>query len=153
MNTILAPIDFSGVSRSVVAEAARLARFAKARIVLMHVVQLPVLPPDYTGLFENIEMYTAAAEKSADRNLSGLKVKLRAGGIPVKTVRLTGFPAPSILEQAKTEAANYIVIGSHGHTAFYDLLIGGTASGVLKRAACPVVVVPSPKNAPGKAKR
>jgi hypothetical protein len=51
------------------------------------------------------------------------------------------------------ECFRHYVIGSHGHTAFHDLLVGGTASGVLKRATCPVVVVPAPvrkKTKPGK---
>jgi universal stress protein A len=43
------------------------------------------------------------------------------------------------------------VLGSHGHTAFYDLLVGSTAAGVLKHAPCPVVVVPPP--APRKARK
>jgi nucleotide-binding universal stress UspA family protein len=34
------------------------------------------------------------------------------------------------------------VMGSHGHTAFYDLLVGSTTHAVLKRAKCPVVIVP-----------
>ena len=50
---------------------------------------------------------------------------------------------PEIIEQAQQLAADYIVIGSHGHTALHDLLAGGTASGVLKRATCPVVIIPA----------
>jgi nucleotide-binding universal stress UspA family protein len=37
------------------------------------------------------------------------------------------------------------VMGSHGHTALYDLLVGSTTHGVLMRAQCPVVIVPSAK--------
>lgn len=40
-------------------------------------------------------------------------------------------------------AADAIVLGSHGHGALYDLLVGSVAEGVLRRAPCPVVVVPS----------
>jgi nucleotide-binding universal stress UspA family protein len=36
-------------------------------------------------------------------------------------------------------------MGSHGHTAFYDLLVGSTTHGVLMRANCPVVIVPPEK--------
>jgi nucleotide-binding universal stress UspA family protein len=36
-------------------------------------------------------------------------------------------------------------MGSHGHGAFYDLLVGSTTQGVLKRATCPVVIVPTSK--------
>jgi nucleotide-binding universal stress UspA family protein len=64
--------------------------------------------------------------------------------VTAETVHVVGSPVPEIIEQAKTCAADYIVIGSHGHTAFYDLLVGSTANGVLKRAKCPVLIVPPP---------
>ena len=54
MNAILVPIDFSAVSQAVVKEAARLARLTKARVILMHVVQLPVIASDYGQSVENI---------------------------------------------------------------------------------------------------
>jgi nucleotide-binding universal stress UspA family protein len=41
--------------------------------------------------------------------------------------------------------ADFIVMGSHGHGALYNLLIGGTASGVIQKAPCPVVIVPTHK--------
>jgi nucleotide-binding universal stress UspA family protein len=147
MNTILVPIDFSGVSTAVVNEAARLARYVKGRIILLHVVQPPFVALDFGLTFENIAEYVVKAEKGADLPLSKLCVKLRARGLSAKAVRATGYPATSILEQANKRSANYIVIGSHGHTAFYDLLVGSTTSGVLKRATCPVVIVPSAKKA------
>ena len=153
MNAILVPIDFSAVSQAVVKEAARLARLTKARVILMHVVQLPVIASDYGQMFENIGVYTLAAEKDADRQLKRLGRKLRAGGLRAETVRLTGFPTLCILEQAKKRAVSHIVIGSHGHTAFFDLMVGSTTSGVLKRAACPVIVVPAKKKTPRKMSR
>jgi nucleotide-binding universal stress UspA family protein len=38
-------------------------------------------------------------------------------------------------------------MGSHGHNAFYDLLVGTTTHGVLRKATCPVVIVPPPQRA------
>jgi len=35
------------------------------------------------------------------------------------------------------------VVGSHGHGAFYDLLVGSTTHGLLLRASCPVLIVPA----------
>ena len=57
-------------------------------------------------------------------------------------MQLTGAPAPLILEEAEACGADYIVMGSHGHTPLYDLLVGTTTHGVLKKARCPVVIVP-----------
>lgn len=144
MNTILVPIDFSSVTSAVLREAARLARSTKARLILAHAVQPPVVATDY-GLLADIGFYLNALEKNADRRLASLQARLCATGLRVETVRFTGFPTTGILAEAKKRSAAYIVIGSHGHTAFHDLLVGSTTSGVLKRSTCPVVVVPAPK--------
>lgn len=144
MKTLLVPIDFSRVSRYVLAEAAKLARLTRSRIALLHVVQPPTVISDYGPVFESVVQFTAQAEKASARRLASLKAKLKAGGIQTVTVLKTGSPVFNILEQAKKLAAAYIVVGTHGHTAFYDLLVGSTTSGVLKRTTCPVLVVPTP---------
>jgi universal stress protein A len=144
MKTLLVPVDFSRVSRFVLAEAVSLARLARSRIVLLHVVQPPTVMTDYGPLLENVVQFTAEAEKNATRHLSRLRAKLKESGLAVDAILKTGTPVPHILEQAKKVSASYIVLGTHGHTAFYDLLVGSTTGGVLKRATCPVVVVPSP---------
>jgi nucleotide-binding universal stress UspA family protein len=59
------------------------------------------------------------------------------------TETVTGLAAEAIAEAARRFAADYIVMGSHGHTAFYDLVIGSTTHGVIQRAKCPVVIVPA----------
>ena len=148
MKNILVPVDFSPVSRRVVAEAARLARLIAGRIILLHVVQPPAIVTDYGPLLGEIIEYTGLAEKAADRRLARLSAKLHQRGQRARAVRATHYPVQRILEQAKKSGADYIVIGSHGHTAFYDLLVGSTTSGVLKRATCPVVVVPMPGRVP-----
>ena len=53
---------------------------------------------------------------------------------------------PHILKTAEEQRADFIVMGSHGHTAFYDFLVGSTTHGVLKSAPCPVVVLPRRKH-------
>jgi nucleotide-binding universal stress UspA family protein len=84
-----------------------------------------------------------------------LQQKYQSADLPVETVQLTGAPAPLILEEAESCGASYIVMGSHGHTPLYDLLVGTTTHGVLKRARCAVVIVPaeSKKTAKKKAKK
>jgi hypothetical protein len=34
------------------------------------------------------------------------------------------------------------VLGSHGHSALFETLVGGTAAGVIEGAKCPVIVIP-----------
>ena len=143
MKTILAPIDFSPASDGVVKEAARLARALNARIVLLAVIQPPVMMTEYAPLVENIAEVTAAGEKQAARALAKIESELAAEFISVESVQFVGSPIPHIVEQAQRVSADYIVMGSHGHTALYDLLVGSTTHGVLMRAKCPVIIVPA----------
>jgi nucleotide-binding universal stress UspA family protein len=144
MKTILAPIDFSEVSGAVVAEASALARAGSGRVVLLTVIQPPVISSDYAPLMENISEIMVCGERAASAHLAKIQERLEKESIPVETIQLTGAPVAQIVDQAKKISADYIVMGSHGHTAVYDLLVGSTTHGVLMRARCPVVIVPPP---------
>lgn len=142
MKTILAPIDFSPVSDAVIDAAQLLARATSARIVVLSVAQPPIVTSDYGPMLENIGEIVAASEKTLARRLKQLVKRVSTPELPVETVQLTGSPAALILAQAKIEDADYIVMGSHGHTALYDLLVGSTTHQVLRKAPCPVLIVP-----------
>ncbi len=140
MKTVLAPIDFSLVSRRVVDEAISVARAIGGRLVLLNVITpLPVLSESAEG---EPEGFTTRAEKNAASRLAELQKQLRDEGVTAHAVHRIGPAGERILEQAERLEANYIVMGSHGHGAFYDLIVGSTTMRVLKQAVCPVVIVP-----------
>ena len=145
VKTILTPVDFSGISDSVVREAGVLSKALGARVVLLNVLQPPVITSEYGPFMENISEIVLVAEKSAAKQLARLQAQLAKDGIQTDVQQLTGAPVLKILEQAEKEAADYIVMGSHGHTAFYDLLVGSTTHGVLLKSRCPVMIVPAQK--------
>jgi nucleotide-binding universal stress UspA family protein len=147
MKTVLAPIDFSSVSRQVVDEAIAIARRLDARLVLLHVVQLPAVLG--TGVTENDlpASFRLQVESDAVRQLGGLQRQLRDEGVTAHVIHQVGSPGERILEQADRLDADYIVMGSHGHGAFYDLIAGSTTSRVVTRAKCPVMIIPL-KNRP-----
>jgi nucleotide-binding universal stress UspA family protein len=153
MKTILAPVDFSGVTDAVVSEAAALARALHARVVLFAAVQPPVVLAEYAPIIENIAEINAAGEKHAMRELARLEEKLQAELVSCESSHALGSPISLIVDHAEKCAADYIVMGSHGHTALYDLLVGSTTHGVLMRAKCPVVIVPAVKDAKSKSAR
>ncbi len=145
MKTILTPVDFSSATAAVVAQAVSLAKAMSARIVLFNVIQPPALIEEYGALLENIAEITDAGEKASARHLARLQQQLERRGVTVLTHQATGAPVPHIVEKAAAVKADYIVMGSHGRTAFFDLLVGSTTHGVLRRAGCPVIVVPAAK--------
>ena len=147
MKTIFAPVDFSGITEAVVSEATSLAREFGGRVVLFTVVQPPAVFGEYAPILENIAEINAAGEKHAIRQLEKLEVKVQAQGVSVESSHAVGAPIALIVNAAEQCEADYVVMGSHGHTALYDLLVGSTTHGVLMRAKCPVVIVPANKGA------
>lgn len=150
MKTLLVPLDFSGTTDKVLAHAADLARSLEARIVLVHVVE-PVAT--YVPVGASMDVIAAAPVQPGEmQDLSGDEARLRsigqplsATGIPVESVVVIGLAVDDILDQAAKYNASYIVLGSHGHGALYHLFTGSVVNGILKRATCPVIVVPAGK--------
>lgn len=146
MPTILTPLDFSPATAQVVTEAAELARALQARLILLHITPPPFIAADDISAAELIVDLTEIAKKSAVRDLTRWKKILQEDGLTVETLHSVGAPVAQIVQAANDESADYIVLGSHGHGALYDLLVGSTATGVLKKAKCPVMLVaPSQK--------
>jgi len=139
MKTILVPIDFSDATDPVVEAGRQLARVIRARIVLAHVIRPSVLVNEFSAVVESM---AAAVENNASEQLSHWRGQLQNEGFDVETRPLYGQPASSIRDEAEELGADYIVVGSHGHGALYDLVVGSTASALLKDAPCPVLVVP-----------
>ena len=147
MKTILAPIDFSTATEGVITAATTLARATLSRVVLLHIVQPPVLTSDYGLALENFQEAIEISEKHTAERLGEIteSLHLRFPELTIETQQISGPPVPEIIKAVKKLAADFIVMGSHGHNAFYDLLVGTTTHGVLRKATCPVVIVPSPQ--------
>lgn len=144
MKTILVPVDLSAATTRVCDGACALARLIKARLVLLHIVpQPPVMMNDYYAFDAGaLSDAVRAGEKFAARELLKLARRCRRRGLVVRTVQLTGQPVAAVLAQAGATKAAYVVVGSHGHGAVYDLFVGSTTHGILRKVRCPVLVVP-----------
>jgi nucleotide-binding universal stress UspA family protein len=145
IRTILAPVDFSDITPWVVEMAATLARAFQCRIVLLHVVEPE---PEFVGFEPGpMSVRTAVAGEFRDEHhqLDQLKTELANTGLAVSALQIQGPTAEKILHESEAQRADLIVIGSHGHGSLYNLLVGSVATGVLKSARCPVVIVPNAK--------
>ena len=61
--------------------------------------------------------------------------------VKAKACYRIGVPAEEIVQVAKEESADLIVMGTHGWSGFRHMLLGSVAERVLRAAACPVMVV------------
>jgi nucleotide-binding universal stress UspA family protein len=124
---ILCPVDFSDTSKQALAQALVIAGRYRAHVTILHV------RPDGGGM-EAIER----------RGREDELVCLTAGAPDVGvTVRFeTGQAVTAIVECAATIGADLIVMGSHGTNGFERFLLGSVTDDVLRKAGCPVLVVP-----------
>lgn len=145
MKTILVPIDLSEVTQSICDAACTLAKLTKSRLVILHMVEPPPLMVNEYYALNTFELTNliSAGEKAAARKLLALGARCRKKVRHVQTVQRTGDATSGILEKARNLKPDYIVMGSHGRSAMYDLLVGSTTHGILRKAACPIVIVPS----------
>jgi nucleotide-binding universal stress UspA family protein len=68
--------------------------------------------------------------------------ELAQAGVKSTLHEPTGGTVDEILKTVDAVHADLIVMGRHGHGAMYNLLVGSVTEGVLKRAPCPVLLVP-----------
>jgi nucleotide-binding universal stress UspA family protein len=54
--------------------------------------------------------------------------------------------AETLAGLAHDRGAAAIVVGSHGHGALHNRVLGSTSTKLLNHAACPVVVIPAPQS-------
>jgi nucleotide-binding universal stress UspA family protein len=147
LTTILVPIDFSDATPPVVRYAGELARAFGGKIILLHVSEPE---PDFVGFEAGPQAVRASVARdfrTEHQKLDEMKHSLAGTGIETTALHIQGSLAEKILSEADSQGAGLIVIGSHGHGAIYNLLVGSVTSGVLKKAKCPVLVVPAPRAA------
>lgn len=81
-------------------------------------------------------------EESARQLLHDIKSSLPAQVGEVVCLHRMGTPRQEILEAAQEWEADLIVMGTHGRTGFDHFISGSVSESVLRRATCPVLVVP-----------
>jgi universal stress protein A len=138
---ILAPTDFSEYSKQAVAYAYELAQTFGAKLLLLHVVELPVYPVEVflpstegTTLFDDLE-------RQAQLDLAQLLPKTQDGTGEVRCQAAAGTPYYKIIEVAGAEKVDLIVMATHGRTGLCHLVMGSVAERVVRTAPCPVLTI------------
>ena len=139
--TIVCPVDFSESSRSALRYARAVAEHFGARLVVA-TVEDPLLT-------EAVDLGTGVVWKPDDtrdelRRFAARAVEKTAGnGIEVEYRVEVGKPAEKILAVAAAEAADLIVMSTHGLTGMRKLFFGSTTERVLRETTVPVLAAPA----------
>lgn len=142
---VLVAVDLSEASARVVEAARRVAMQSGADIYLLHVAEPN---PDFVGYEAGpdvVRSQVAEEYRKEHRALQQHAEHLREAGISTTALLVQGPTVATTLEQAAKLDAALIVVGSHGHGALYDVLVGSYSAGILRKASVPVLVVPTRK--------
>jgi len=151
INRILVPIDGSEHSRKALEFAADIAQRFNASVVLVHVVStaallpapqvgVPVTPEGVPPPVFSTKMAEDLAKLGSELLARGSS-ELEKRGLATKRILERGEPVDKILQTAKNERCDLIVIGARGLGKMRALLLGSVSDGVVHRAPCPVLVV------------
>lgn len=141
--TLLA-LDFDEASKSAGRAALAMGIFEHTEVVVMHAFDTPA-----EGMMRRsletpaaVQDYVADERSIAVAKLHGL---VRELGLPASYQRvaaINGTPARSILESARSEDAQLIVLGTNQRKGFERLLIGSVTEDVIRDAHRDILIVP-----------
>lgn len=136
--SIVVPVDLAEpeIAHQAIIQAAAFAKMADGKVTLVNVVQiapfmmLETVPVSYeVDIASKAKAALADLSKTIDLPAGRVKAEVRIGGI-----------YHEVLEVAKNEAADLIVVGSH-RPAMATYLIGSNATAIVRHATCSVLVV------------
>ncbi len=157
---ILVALDLSEGSHIILQEAKKLASGLSSKICLLHVVGpkpgviayvdhepgFGGLQPCYVGYGPDPSTRQDQISDKFKKEHKALQEgagELKRSGIEAVALLIQGSVIEVILRESRRLGVDMIIVGSHGHGAVYNLVMGSVSEGLLKRSPCPVLVVPT----------
>jgi universal stress protein A len=140
---ILVPTDFSLPSQHALRYALSLAKTTHSQILLLHVVDTPAYLPMLAAEGGAIALpdLQERARGFADQHLKDMAQHEVPATVDVKTMRREGPAYVEILDVARKEGVDMIVMATQGLTGLKHFLLGSTAERVVREAPCPVLTL------------
>ncbi len=151
---ILVALDLSAASHKILHVVETLVSGLSAKVWLFHVAEASSGMVEYKGTLKNDELddrldpdyaRDQIAQKFHNQRTALQKEaeKLKNPRVEVVVHIVQGSPPEILLHEARKLEIDMFVVGSHGHGALYNMLIGGVSEHILHRSICPVLVVPT----------
>jgi nucleotide-binding universal stress UspA family protein len=139
---ILVPTDGSDISKKAVQTACMLAKQSGGSLVTLSVKG----PYPYSAISEMQPVppqeFYDAQERIATEWVNAALAVAREAGVPCKGFTLEAVhPWEAILEQAKSQGCDLVVMASHGRRGLSALLLGSETQKVLTHSPIPVLIV------------
>jgi nucleotide-binding universal stress UspA family protein len=139
---ILVAVDLSDATARVIQVTERIASSMDGAVRVLHVAEAE---PDFVGYDAGPEVVrdqVAQEFREEHRAVQDHAESLRKTGIEATALLIKGPIVDTVLNEAARMGADLLIVGSHGFGALYDLLVGSSSRGILKKSTIPVLVVP-----------
>ncbi len=138
---ILVPIDFSETGLLALEHAGFLARLNKAELLMIHIRPLNTYFFDFQEPASRIEKMEQINLIIEDKLRETSEYARTEFGVNVQTKCADGRVAEEIVQTAREEKTDLIVMGTHGSNGFAELFLGSNAHKVVSISPCPVITV------------
>ena len=137
INRILVPVDLSDESKSAIAFATQMAKCHQAEIQFCFVA-IPMLPPE-ANIYQGDMEALIIKEHGQFHQITPTDLTVKYNHVFVR-----GNPGPEIVRLAKSKNCDLIVMGTHGRTGFFRLVLGSVAEYVIRHSQVPVMTIKTP---------
>jgi nucleotide-binding universal stress UspA family protein len=114
-------------------------------MLLVHVIPPTPMPlPPFDGAYApvfDVVAYEAQLREDYQRSLERLRKERLGRKIGVRVRVVTGDPATEIVNLAREEKADLIVLPTHGRSGLSHVFFGSVAEKVVRHAECPVLTL------------
>lgn len=141
-NRILCAIDFDPNSTLVMDMARRVAEQTGAKVILFHVVPVPI---QVVGQPIALEPFTAAETSAKMRLDKFADEQLGTTAVAYETVVTSGDAASEIVRAVREQNADLVMMATHGRTGLRHLILGSVAERVVRESPRPVLTVRGPR--------
>jgi nucleotide-binding universal stress UspA family protein len=111
----------------------------------MHPIAAPAYPAPYIGpeALQPVVLTELEREQLVAALNEYVAADRTASGVAIDTILDESIDVPgAILSYAASTRADLLALGTHGRSGFQRLVLGSIAEKVLRRASCPVLIVP-----------
>ena len=138
---ILVPSDFSEPARKALIYAVEFAKAYEAEIILCHVMEPPIYPVSISVGAVSVPPIGDEMRQHTTEQLELLRAAEIGSEIPSRIAVAEGRPFLEIIQLARKDCVDMIIISTHGHTGLKHALVGSTTEKVVRKAPCPVLCV------------
>jgi nucleotide-binding universal stress UspA family protein len=141
LQKILLPTDFSKYSAAATKYACELATKFDAELHLLHTLETHLSSTPEFGMGLALPKHITESRAAAAKALAGILDPKWLEGRTVIQAVVEGSPKAEIIQYARKQNIDLIVLATHGRTGLPHVIMGSVAENVVRTAPCPVLTV------------